>query len=108
MKQVKSFMSGDRYIFDFDICSTEKGFAQVDTKDDFSGHGVWVNPFDLVIVSFAEGDVFITSCNNEQEFIEEMCKLIMFYGSDFIGIDALAHQKLKDRFEQLGFQAFIH
>lgn len=32
MKQVKSFMSGDRYIFDFDICSAKNGFAQIDTK----------------------------------------------------------------------------
>ena len=108
MKQVKSFMPGDRYIFDFDICSTEKGFAQVDTKDDFSGHGVWANPFDLIIISFTEGDVFITSCDDEQEFIAEMCKLIIFYGSKFIGIDALASEKLKRRFDELGFQHYLH
>lgn len=108
MKQEKSFMPVDRYIFDFDMCSTEKGFAQVDTKDDFSGHGVWANPFDLVIVSFAEGDVFINSCDDEKEFIAEMCKLIRFYGSRFVGIDALASEKLKRRFDELGFQHYLH
>jgi len=108
MKQVKSFMSGDRYIFDFDICSAKNGFAQVDTESDFSGHGVWVNPFGLIIVSFAEGDVFITSCNNEQEFVQEIRRIQRFYGEDFIGIDAMADPRLKEKFQALGLGDLLH
>lgn len=34
----------DRYYFDFERCTAEKGWVQFDTKQDFSHFGIWVHP----------------------------------------------------------------
>ena len=43
MKTQKTFCNSDRYIFDYDMCSFKKGFAQIDTTEDASYFGNWVN-----------------------------------------------------------------
>ena len=39
MKIIRSCESGDRYRFDFDLCSCARGWAQVDTAQDASWFG---------------------------------------------------------------------
>ena len=43
MNTQKTFCNSDRYTFDYDICSYKKGFAQIDTTEDASYFGNWVN-----------------------------------------------------------------
>lgn len=109
MKKTKDFLFGcDRYVFDFGECSAKNGFAQIDTKQDFCGHGTWANPFTLRIVSYAEGDLYNTIAENEQEFVQEIRRIQRFYGTDFIGIDAMADQEIKVRFQALGLGILLH
>ena len=41
MKIAREFCPGDRYTYDFGLCSFEKGWAQVDTAQDASYFGTW-------------------------------------------------------------------
>jgi len=42
------------------------GFAQVDTEQDASYHGIWANPFKLITISYVEGDVYTNTADNTQ------------------------------------------
>lgn len=109
MKKTKDFLFGcDRYVFDFGECSVKNGFAQIDTKQDFHGHGAWANPFTLRIVSYTEGDLYNTIAENEQEFVQEIRRIQRFYGTDFIGIDAMADQEIKVSLQALGLGDLLH
>ena len=56
----RGFISGgERYLFDFDLCSHEYGWEQLDTKQDAWYFGVWYHTRRRVIVSFAEGDLIV-------------------------------------------------
>lgn len=77
---------GNRYEFDFNYCSLSKGWAQVDTGQDASYFGDWAHPTKLQIISFAEGDVTITTCVNINEFKEEIAKMFEFYNDCKIDI----------------------
>ena len=44
MKITREFCPGDRYVYDFGLCTYEKGWAQVDTAQDASYFGTWANP----------------------------------------------------------------
>lgn len=57
MKIIRSFEPGDRYRYDFDLCSCARGWAQVDTAQDASWFGTWASPAERTILNFAEGDV---------------------------------------------------
>ena len=48
-----------RYVFDFAICPSSDGWAQVDTAEDAWCYGMWVHPERLQLVTYAEGDVSI-------------------------------------------------
>ena len=56
MKITREFCPGDRYVYDFGLCSYENGWAQVDTAQDASYFGTWANPTRLMIFSYCEGD----------------------------------------------------
>jgi len=107
MKKTKDFLFGCRYVFDFGECA-KNGFAQIDTKQDFCGHSTWANPFTLHIVRYAEGDLYNTIAKNEQEFVQEIRRIQKFYGEDFIGIDAMADPRLKEKFQALGLGDLLH
>ena len=49
MKITREFGPGDRYVYDFGLCSYENGWAQVDTAQDASYFGTWANPTRLMI-----------------------------------------------------------
>ena len=56
MKITHEFCPGDRYTYDFGLCSFENGWAQIDTAQDASYFGTWANPTRLMIFSYCEGD----------------------------------------------------
>ena len=49
MKITREFCPGDRYTYDFGLCTYEKGWAQVDTAKDASYFGTWASPTRLMI-----------------------------------------------------------
>ena len=44
MKITRKFCPGDRYTYDFGLCSNEKGLAQVDTAQQLSSTQVFYRP----------------------------------------------------------------
>ena len=75
-----SFVGGDRYRFDFDVCSAKKGWRQYDTSQDASYFGVWVHLERRQIVTFAEGDVSIVDCKDDAHLTAELDSMADFYG----------------------------
>ncbi|KKL07566.1 hypothetical protein LCGC14_2584760, partial [marine sediment metagenome] len=53
----RAYIGGDRYIFDFKICSPRDGWQQYDTSQDAWYFGVWIHPEGRVTITFAEGDL---------------------------------------------------
>lgn len=127
MKRIDDYCFGDRYQFDFKICTAEKGWAQVDTYQDAYYFGVWVNPITLETFTFCEGDTTYIKCENENEFKAEVWKIIRFYdrmGNDeqeylwstlfnhlpkrATMIDGMLNEKIKTRLIELGFWRRLH
>jgi hypothetical protein len=111
MKTEELFISGDRYLFDFRLCSNKKGFAQVDTSQDASYYGTWANPFDLVIVTYVEGDLKTQTANSPEEFRAEIYRIKEFtekFGYEFLGIDPGFNGDLKQKFIDLGLENLLH
>jgi tRNA G10 N-methylase Trm11 len=105
IKKETFFESIDRYAFDFDMCKPSKGFAQLDTSEDASYYGNWVNFKDYKIVSYCEGDITIETCENKEEFKELLKKTVDFYKfnqENFKGIDLLCNETIKEDFNKLG------
>jgi hypothetical protein len=111
MKTETLFESTDRYAFDFKLCTIGKGWAQVDTSQDASYFGTWANPFELKIVNYCEGDIFIQTADNIAEFKEEIHKIKDWNeenGHKFHGIDPGFNERLQKRFEQIGLSEYLH
>ena len=101
----------DRYKYDFDVCSYKKGFAQVDTEQDASYYGTWANPDRLVIVSYTEGDVCITTCDNKEEFVGEIRAIDTWNiesGYNPIKIDCMCNPEIKERFDNMNLSDMLH
>ena len=99
-------MDADRYQLDFGPCSTKNGFAQLDTKQDAWYYGVWANCEKRIVVSYAEGDLTTTTCENDQEFVEVITK----WGKEdyFIGIDPGIADGAAEPWKALGLGEFLH
>lgn len=72
MKTTRYFKSGDRYEFDFGMCSTANGYGQVDTPQDAFYFGTWASPYERKIVTYCEGDVTILEAETDEEFVQEL------------------------------------
>lgn len=72
MKKHHDFTPSDRYKYDFRLCSSKNGFAQIDTYQDASYYGTWANPEKLIIFSYCEGDCYTTICETVEEFVAEI------------------------------------
>lgn len=111
MNVTRSFeCNTNRYAFDFGVCHFKNGFAQVDTSEDASYFGNWVNPFTRKIVGFAEGDITITECETDEEFVTELrglqeCFARLEYG---MHIDGMCDAKIIGRFTELGLADLLH
>tara|TARA_B100001093_G_scaffold344053_1_gene328823 strand:+ start:226 stop:615 length:390 start_codon:yes stop_codon:yes gene_type:complete len=104
IKKETFFESIDRYAFDFDMCKPSKGYAQLDTSEDASYFGNWVNFRDYKIVSYCEGDITIETCSNKEEFKKLLKKTVDFYKfnqENFKGIDLLCNERIINDFNKL-------
>lgn len=101
---------GDRYKYDFRQCTSDKGWAQVDTKQDASYFGTWANPLTFELMSYCEGDTTHTKCETEQEFIHKMAELIAWNQERgyFIGVDGMCRDNIIQAFTRMGFKDALH
>lgn len=72
---------GDRYLYDFDACTSEKGWQQFDTDQDASYFGVWVHREKRTTFTYAEGDRTLVVCEDDDHFREEIADMERCYGS---------------------------
>lgn len=72
--------SGERYEFDFKICSAKNGWRQFDTSQDASYFGMWVHLERRLTVTFAEGDLTVVECPTRESFRAELKDAEEFYG----------------------------
>ena len=111
MRVERTFEPGDRYEYDFGMCSAAYGFAQVDTSQDASYFGTWANPFSLTIINYCEGDVTKTVCDTPEEFVAELEQMKQWNEENehrFHGIDPMMVAKLKQKFIEVGAGALLH
>jgi len=73
--------NADRYEYDFDKCSSEKGWVQYDTEQDASYFGVWVHPEKRLMFTYVEGDTVLVTCVSEESYYTELVSMAEFYGS---------------------------
>jgi hypothetical protein len=112
MKTTRLFdPEGDRYQFDFTLCTTSKGWAQVDTSQDASYFGTWASPTKRQILQFLEGDIILQEAESDEEFTSELRTFAQWQadnGHTFKGIDPGFNAELKARFLALGLSDLIH
>jgi hypothetical protein len=104
-------VDGDRYEFDFKLCTVAKGYGQIDTEQDCWYYGCWASPERLQIVSYSEGDVMVTTCSNPAEFAQEIRKLVEWnreHGWEFKGIDPGMSESLSAWFVACGLGDLLH
>ncbi len=102
--------NGNRYAFDRGMCDTKKGFAQIDTSQDAHYYGQWVNPFEYKIVAYVEGDVILTECDTEKEFVSQLRQIEKWnndMGHTFIGIDPRSDKEIRQKFIDLGLNDLL-
>lgn len=100
MKIERSFQPDlDRYAFDEALL--EKGYLQVDTEQDASYYGNWVNLKTRRCVGFAEGDVTVVDCKDDSELASYLRGVYQL-----IHIDAGLRNRdqVMDRAEQIGIR----
>ena len=80
----------ERYEFDWEHCTSKKGWKQYDTSQDAWYFGVWVHPERRLILTYAEGDITIVRCPTEESYHAELKNMAEFYGVPppaWVGID---------------------
>jgi hypothetical protein len=111
MQTVTEFMPmSDRYAFDFRLCPFSKGWAQLDTRQDASYYGNWINPLTRQICSFAEGDVTIITCDDDAEFIAQVTETFGWHKERGYepAIDGMCSEPIVARFNELGLAHMLH
>lgn len=73
-------VEGDRYVYDFQTCTPEKGWQQWDTAQDASYFGIWVQRELRLTLSFVEGDLKLCWCSTIESFRAEISSMEGFYG----------------------------
>ncbi len=68
---------GDRYLFDLNLSGE---WDQFDTENDASYFGVWVNKSQLRLLSFVEGDLYLTLCADPAGYDAEISDLCSCFG----------------------------
>lgn len=90
MKLTRELAPADRYLYDFKHCTYAKGWAQLDTGQDASYFGTWINPTTLQIFNYCEGDTCLTECDDTAELQAEVERIKQWnieQGHRFLGID---------------------
>ena len=111
MKITRELCPGDRYTYDFGLCSYENGWAQVDTAQDASYFGTWANPTRLMIFSYCEGDTTLKEAASPEEFATELRAIDTWNQANGCGparIDPGFNPAMKAEFEALGLSDLLH
>ena len=98
-------MIDSRYALDFGKCSTENNYAQVDTDQDASYYGTWINPFIHQIISYVEEEIIIKTFKTNEEFFNEIEEMKNF---GLTGIDPGFNKKLKEELISIGLKKFLY
>ena len=107
MKVERSFHGDEaRYFWDNGMCNVSNGFAQMDTDQDAWYYGAWANPFKLITVEYAEGDLIIKRAETEIEFIDSVRHFASL--EMFKGIDPMLNENIQNRFKELGLTDLLH
>ena len=98
MKITREFCPGDRYVFDFGLCSYENGWAQVDTAQNASYFGTWADPT-------------LKEAASPEEFAAELREIDVWNRAHGYGparIDPGFDPAIKAAFEGLGLVDLLH
>jgi hypothetical protein len=100
----------DRYVYDFRYCHYRDGWAQLDTRQDASYYGNWINPISLRLFSYCEGDLALTECDSETDFIATVRECVAWHRERdyFVGIDAMCSVPIIEAFTRMGLAEFLH
>ena len=98
-----------RYVFDFELCTAAKGYAQIDTACDAWYYGHWVSPRRRQLVIYAEGDLTVIDCETDEELTNEVREIVRFHHeqNSWKGIDA-ATDALRLQCVAAGLGAWLH
>lgn len=101
---------GDRYVFDFKLCTSAKGWAQLDTSQDASYYGNWVNPTTFETVSHCEGDQTHIKYDDEAEFIAGLTEALRWHAEHGYNpkIDGMCNPTIIEALTRLGFAKDLH
>jgi len=105
--ETKTFQDNlDRYYFD----STLKGFCQLDTKQDASWFGNWLDPIKQKIATYAEGDICFATETDPAAYAKRVRTICDWYkkNGEFIGIDPMGNEPAKEAFKSLGLADLLH
>lgn len=94
----------NRYAYDFGLCSSKDGWAQVDTTEDAPWFGQWANPFERQVISYAEGDQTRIECDTDAEFVAELDRIAAFHcdKDQWKGIDDTWNERVSRGFIAAG------
>src|SRR5262249_30977859 len=100
----------DRYVYDFRKCTPKDGWAQLDTKQDASYFGNWINPITLMLFSYCEGDTTLTRCDDVNDFIATVRECVAWHKErDYsIGIDGMCDEAIIKAFTDMGLADLLH
>jgi hypothetical protein len=105
VKIIRGFEQGSRYKYDFDKCTIAKGWAQIDTPNDTEYFGNWINPFDLKVFSYVEGDVIEVIADNKEELYSIINDMVKTY--DGLTIDPGENVELKNKLISSGLMNYL-
>jgi hypothetical protein len=107
---IRSFAPTERYLYDFKLLTYEKGWAQVDTRQDASYYGTWTNPTKREIFNYCEGDICLTKCDTDEDYRQAVSEMVEWNKNAgyWLGIDPGFSAEMKDRFASLGFSDLLH
>lgn len=107
---IRSFCPADRYKYDFNECTSDKGWAQLDTGQDASYFGTWINPARRETMCYCEGDVTLCHFDTDDELVAELESIKRWNlenGHRFIGIDPLMVPALAEACVKAGLKDYI-
>lgn len=95
----------NRYTFDNALCSA--GWEQFDTSQDAWYFGVWVNPQTFMVMTYAEGDLSLVTCDTRQAYNAEIERMCEFYDEGRICVTIDVEAKTATEYRQDRAQFFV-
>ncbi len=111
MEIIREFAPADRYRYDFEVCTISKGWAQVDTSQDASYFGTWINPTKREVFCYCEGDTILTRYESDAEMAIDILHMKEWnekQGHRFMGIDPGMNESLKQALIDAGLGGYLH